>query len=78
MSKAKTRIDELNGMLPDSFEFAAWTPDDGVTRYRIVEKGTDYFLGEYPAAIGFSQAVIAARYFMIGIIHGMSIEREVK
>lgn len=67
-----TRIDKLNEMLPDGFEFATWSPGDGTTRYRVVERGRDYFESNTPIALGYAQAEIAARYFVAGMEAGRS------
>lgn len=67
MEGKMTRIDNLNTMLPDGFEFATWSPGDGTTRYRIVRKGEDYFESSAPVALGYAQAEVAARYFVEGM-----------
>jgi hypothetical protein len=43
------------------WDVATYSPGDGVTRYRLVKRGQDYFEGSGPTALGRAQAIVMVR-----------------
>jgi hypothetical protein len=66
---------ELKELLPhlqrEGFDLASHSPGDGVTRYRIVPRGRDYYSGpSVVAALGAREAALAVRAFLAGCEEG--------